>query len=491
MKRGGLVIAQVVAASILLVLLVSSIAVRASGDPQSTVEASTTQLAVVSEDPYTNRNTFHRTEAEPDTFAFGSTVVSTFQVGRAHTCGASNLGWSVSSDAGATWTDGFLPGTTVLATPPGPWIRATDPVVAYDAKHDVWLVEGLGIPKCGESGTVFVSRSTDGALTFDEPVLVRRPKPSQLLDKEWITCDNTLTSPFYGNCYTAWDDEGHHLRLQLSTSTDGGLTWQSAAVRKDTRVIGEQILVQPDGTVVLVTPQCCPTRIDSFISTDGGASYVGHGTDYTGPLAIRNVRASRVHGNLTHIIEPPFISTDGDAAGDIYVVWPDCRFRNLGPGECTQNDIVLSTSSDGRHWSQVARIPIDPRSSSVDHFLPAIAVDRETSGSSAHIGVVHYFYPHADCTVATCELSVGFTSSTDSGATWSSQQLAGPFKNTWLPLRGDGYFVGDYISMSFVDGQAIPVFTVATKGKCELGDITSCNVWTASATIPVAPESPG
>jgi hypothetical protein len=47
--------------------------------------------------------------------------------------------------------------------------------------------------------------------------------------------------------------------------------------------------------------------------------------------------------------------------------------------------------------------------------------------------------------------------------------------------------VGDYIS--FVDGNAIPVFTVATEGTCELGDITSCNVWTASATIPLVPES--
>jgi hypothetical protein len=45
--------------------------------------------------------------------------------------------------------------------------------------------------------------------------------------------------------------------------------------------------------------------------------------------------------------------------------------------------------------------------------------------------------------------------------------------------------VGDYFSVSFVDGKAIPVFTVATKGTCDLGDITSCNTWEASATIPV------
>jgi hypothetical protein len=98
------------------------------------------ELVVVSEDPYSNPGTYHRTEVEPHSESFGSMIVSAFQAGRSHRCGASNLGWSRSSDAGSTWTDGFLPDTTIHATPPGSWKRATDPVVAYDAKHDAWLV---------------------------------------------------------------------------------------------------------------------------------------------------------------------------------------------------------------------------------------------------------------------------------------------------------------------------------------------------------------
>ena len=46
--------------------------------------------------------------------------------------------------------------------------------------------------------------------------------------------------------------------------------------------------------------------------------------------------------------------------------------------------------------------------------------------------------------------------------------------------------VGDSIGISFVDGKAIPVFIVGSEGECELGDATSCNVWTASATISLA-----
>jgi hypothetical protein len=45
--------------------------------------------------------------------------------------------------------------------------------------------------------------------------------------------------------------------------------------------------------------------------------------------------------------------------------------------------------------------------------------------------------------------------------------------------------VGEYIGISFVDGKAIPVFPVATEGRCKLGDLTSCHVWIASATIPI------
>jgi hypothetical protein len=467
----------VMAAGVVPILLAQS------AEPRTEVRSSTpsVHLSVVSEDPYTNLNTFHRTLAEPDSFSFGSTIVSTFQAGRAHTCGASNLGWSVSTNAGATWTDGFLPWTTTQATPPGPWIRATDPVVAYDAKHVVWLVAGLGFPDCDTSTSVFVSRSTDGAQTFDKPVIVSQPRPSQYFDRDMITCDNTPTSPSYGHCYTQWDDAAHHLRLHMKTSTDGGLTWTKAAIRRDTWVTDGQPLVQPDGTVIMPIDQCCPTRIDAFISTDGGLSFSGHGTTYAGPSAIRDVRASKVRGNLTMSVEPPDVSADMDASGKIYVVWPDCRFR----ADCAQNDVVMSTTTDGRHWSRVARIPIDARASSVDHFVPAIAIDPNTSGVSTRIAILYYFYPQADCTVQSCQLSVGFTSSTDGGATWSTEELAGPFKNTWFPLRGDGYFAGDYFSVSFVDGKAVPVFTVAAEGDCELGDVTSCNVWMASATIPL------
>src|SRR5437868_13815701 len=64
----------------------------------------------VSSDPFTNTNAQHRTEVEPDTFVQGSTIVSTFQVGRVAGGGSSDIGFATSNDSGATWSGGFLSG---------------------------------------------------------------------------------------------------------------------------------------------------------------------------------------------------------------------------------------------------------------------------------------------------------------------------------------------------------------------------------------------
>ena len=66
----------------------------------SPVHAAGEQLTQISSDPYTNPNSNHKTQVEPDTFAFGNTIVSTFQSGRFFDGGASNIGFATSTNAG-------------------------------------------------------------------------------------------------------------------------------------------------------------------------------------------------------------------------------------------------------------------------------------------------------------------------------------------------------------------------------------------------------
>src|SRR5437763_1231296 len=84
-------------------------------------------LIQLSSDPYTNSTSQHKTEVEPDTFAFGSTIVSAFQVGRFFNGGASNIGFATSTNGGSSFTSGFLPSGTGFATLPGIYPRANDP----------------------------------------------------------------------------------------------------------------------------------------------------------------------------------------------------------------------------------------------------------------------------------------------------------------------------------------------------------------------------
>jgi hypothetical protein len=99
----------------------------------------------------------------------------------------------------------------------------------------------------------------------------------------------------------------------------------------------------------------------------------------------------------------------------------------------------------------------------VDHFIPGIGVDRSTAGASARIGLTYYFYPNRSCSAATCQLDVGFISSTNGGASWSAAtQLAGPMTLSWLANTSQGRMVGDYISTSVRNGtNAYPIIAVA------------------------------
>jgi len=412
-------------------------------------------LLQISADPFTNTTSQHRTEVEPDTFTFGSTIVSAFQQGRFFNGGASDIGFATSTDGGLSYIHGSLPSTTLVSTPPGKYDRASDPSVAFDARHGVWLISWLGAitpnPAVESSFKVdvLVSRSTDGGLTWSDVRAVDAPG-TIFFDKNWTVCDNTPSSPFYGNCYTEFDNASMLDLTLMSTSGDGGATWGPAQPTANmAHASGGQPVVQPNGNVVVPILSAFARTMVAFVSTDGGASW-------SRTVLISDVRSHRVAGGLR---SGPLPSAEVDGAGRVYVAWQDCRFRVA----CSSNDIVLSSSSDGVNWSPVSRVPIDPVNSGADHFIPGLGVDSSTSGAAGHIGLTYYFYPIATCTTATCQLDVGFISSTNAGSTWSgATQLTGPMTLTWLAATNGGLMVGDYIATSILSATARTVFAVAS-----------------------------
>jgi hypothetical protein len=427
-----------------LLIFVSALSLMTAGP------ASAAGKQRISTDPFTNADSQHATEVEPDTFAFGSTVVSTFQAGRFFDGGASGIGFVTSPDGGSSWVQGFLPSLTVNSIPAGPYARASDPAVAYDAMHDVWLISSLAVSSVGTGLAVLVSRSTDGGMSWGAPIIVA--STTGFFDKEWVVCDNSPSSSHYGNCYVTWDDAVRSNLLLSSTSSNGGQTWGTEKATKDkARGIGGQPLVNPAGDVVVPTLSVFGDAILAYGSKNGGKSW-------TASTVVASVTQHVEAGSLRSEALP---SAEIDAAGTAYVVWQDCRFR----AGCSSNDIVMSTSSDGMTWTSPVRIPIDPTTSTVDHFIPGLAVDRSSSGDTARLALTYYFYPDANCDQDTCQLTVGFLSSVDGGATWTTPKtLAGPMALTDLANTDQGFMVGDYISTSFSGTDAISVYALGKTG---------------------------
>jgi hypothetical protein len=396
-------------------------------------------LTQVSTDPFTNTTSQHRTEVEPDTLSSGSTIVSAFQVGRFFDGGASDTGFATSTNGGATWTHGFLPGITKFQGG-GPFDRVSDAAVAYDARHSTWMISSLALTdSSGVTGAAVVtSRSTDGGLTWSNPVTTAT---GGSLDKNWIACDNTSASSHYGNCYTEFDDNGAGNTVEMATSSNGGATWSVQAT--SATGLGGQPVVRPNGTV-LVPYESNSGQIRSFRSIDGGSTW-------RSSVLVATVQEHTVAGGLRTSSLP---TAEIDSAGTAYVAWQDCRFQS----GCPANDIVMSKSTSETTWGAVTRVTSDGG----DHFIPGIGVDPTTSGSTAKIGLTYYRYPTANCTASTCQLTAGYTSSTNGGSSWSAPtQLAGPMNLSWIANTSQGPMVGDYISTSIVGGRAWPTIAVA------------------------------
>src|SRR6185437_10972511 len=389
-----------------------------SSNPFASDPPATVPLTQLSSDTFTNASSQHATEVEPGSFSFGSTIITSFQVARISGGGGADIGYTISTDAGLTWSSGVLSGITTFQGG-GSNSAVSDTNVAYDAKHGVWMISSL--PISSSNIQVAVNRSVDGGTTWSNPVVVAN---GPNLDKDWLVCDSTATSPFYGNCYMEWDDNGASNQVYMSMSSDGGQIWSAKLAVSGALRLGAEPLVQPSGKVI-VPFLTNGSTIASFSSSDGG-------TSWSSPVLVANVTDHTVAGGFRSDALP---TAQIDATGNVYVIWQDCRFRT----NCSSNDLVLSTTADGTTWTAPTRIPIDATSSTVDHFIPGLGVDPTTSGVSAHLAVTYYYYPVANCTATTCALYAGFISSLDGGQTWSNPTpLAGPMSLSWLPSTFSG-----------------------------------------------------
>jgi hypothetical protein len=362
----------------------------------------------------------HGTIVEPDSAAFGNTVVAAFQVGRFRGGGAGTIGWASSQDAGRTWRSGVLPGVG----------HASDPTVAFDQRHGVWLVVTLGITNGPTS--LDVSRSSNGRTwSSATPAL---SAPTSAFDKEWIFCDNGASSPRRGTCYVAYTN----LRtsaIGLTSSSDGGVTWTPPTlVGPPGDVVDGLPGALPDGT--LVVAWLAGRTIFAARSSNGGSSF-------TAPVVVSEIGASATPG----LRAPPLPALDVDRRGRLLLAWADCRFR----AGCSGNDIVLSTSTDGVSWSQPARVT----TGSGSYATPGLAADSRTNGIVVSAQVV--------ASGACCTVGMAVAVSRD-GSSWPPTRRldARTMSFDWLPAAGNARFLGDYLAASWAGSRPLAIVPIAS-----------------------------
>jgi ELWxxDGT repeat protein len=315
-------------------------------------------------------------------------VVATWQQDHWSNAAGRGIGAGVSFDGGLTWQEVVIPGITLVSG--GQYQRAGDTWLSFAPNGDLYESTLAGnitqashlAPK---ENAVLVSKSTDGGLTWGNPIpVIQDGNSDRFDDKDSITADPTNSNLVYA----VWERVNHfspyvQAVTKFVRSTDGGRTWEAprdifASPNNDTNT-GHQILVRPDGTLIdlftEITTHGSGTALQlmALRSTDKGLTW-------SAPIpASQLLPAGAIDpdtgqgiddaGELAHYAVDP-------GNGNLYAVWADGRFSNF-----QYNSIAFAMSTDGGlTWSTPIRVNQTPDTipaANRQALVPSVAVAQD------------------------------------------------------------------------------------------------------------------
>jgi hypothetical protein len=354
-----------------------------------------------------------------------------------------------SSNAGKTWAGVDLP------LPPPTQAHGidfgSDPGVAWDTLGNVYYSYIVVFFSKGFAGVVgtemAVARSSDGGQTWTATFFDLQTGASMFNDKPMITVDTNPGSSFVNRVYVAWDAAGGPLGIQVSSSSDHGVSFSAPVSAGIPKGIGADPFVGPDGALHVAWQDFHDNLELVSTSTDGGATF-------SAPVTIAPTMASFDVGVPAQAFRRALIypacgadGSQGPNRGTLYCSWTD---------ETTANgmDAFVARSTDGgMTWSAPVRVNDDPTGSANDQFNQWLAVD-PTDGSIS----VSFYDTRNDPTHVSTDVFVA--RSTDGGVTFGANiQVTSAPTNEAASGADFGNQYGDYEGIAAFGGRIHPVWT--------------------------------
>ncbi|MEO1574580.1 MAG: proprotein convertase P-domain-containing protein, partial [Pseudomonadota bacterium] len=192
-------------------------------------------------------------------------------------------------------------------------------------------------------------------------------------DKELLAVDNNVGSAFFGRIYMVWTDFGQDGSI-YSIFSDDGINW-SSQVRISAPgggVQGAWPIVAPDGTFYVAWVRLGGTiSMEVSRSTDGGVSFTQTTNPLTNaanpadPTATANCGRSALNGNVRYLASPQIAVTPN---GDLHIAYP---YDPDGAGGDTIDVFYRRSLDQGDTWLPEVRINDD--NTLTDQFFPTIS----------------------------------------------------------------------------------------------------------------------
>lgn len=388
-------------------------------------------------------------------------------------------GVHVSEDGARTWQD------SSLVLPTGNKGKLFAPTAAFNGQGTLYvLFVTLSGPGNSPDG-LWIERSGDGGLTFDQPEKVAGANTFQTdlaVDRKsgrlfatWV--QSTPVATMCNLCFAATG-----LPIVVSYSDDAGRTWSPPAQVSDpgrARVGAPTLAVGPHSNPAVLYYDYNSDRSDWENLPgpyDGKFALVlarsrDHGLTF-GPGRVVDADIVPAHRFLVYLPETPAFAIG--ANGRMVAAWPDARFG--------EPDILLRTSGDaGATWRAPVKVNPDPAGDGVAKDLPAAGV-----ASNGRIDVLYYdaILDHRGTTT-----DLFLSSSFDGGRTFPETQRV----SSQSSVRQVGPSVSPYDSLADFGSRigliSLPAQAVAAWTDTRLGTVDSGRQDVFLAVVPVPVSS--